>query len=52
MWLGFGGTNDATSRVGAAMGRLTFALMVVGTTMYLTGYFMIEDLLTFLNDRK
>jgi len=31
---------------------LTFALMIVGTIMYLTGYFMIEDLLTFLNDRK
>ncbi len=31
---------------------LTFALMIVGTLMYLTGYFMIEDLLTFLNDGK
>jgi hypothetical protein len=27
---------------------LTFALMIVGTVMYLTGYFMIEDLLAFL----
>jgi hypothetical protein len=26
---------------------LTFALMIVGTVMYLTGYFMIEDLLAF-----
>jgi hypothetical protein len=24
---------------------LTFALMIVGTVMYLTGYFVIEDLL-------
>jgi hypothetical protein len=24
---------------------LTFALMIVGTVMYLSGYFMIEDLL-------
>jgi hypothetical protein len=24
---------------------LTFALIIVGTVMYLTGYFMIEDLL-------
>jgi hypothetical protein len=26
---------------------LTFALMIVGTVMYVTGYFMIEDLLAF-----
>jgi hypothetical protein len=26
---------------------LTFALMIVGTVMYLTGYFMIEDILTY-----
>jgi hypothetical protein len=27
---------------------LTFALMIVGTVMYLTGYFMIEDILALL----
>jgi len=27
---------------------LTFALMIVGTVMYLTGYLMIEDILAFL----
>jgi hypothetical protein len=26
---------------------LTFVLMLVGTVMYVTGYFMVEDLLTF-----
>jgi hypothetical protein len=26
---------------------LTFALMIAGTVLYLTGYFMIEDLLAF-----
>jgi hypothetical protein len=26
---------------------LTFTLMIVGTVLYLTGYFMIEDLLAF-----
>jgi hypothetical protein len=26
---------------------LTFALMIVGTILYLTGYFMIEDILAF-----
>jgi hypothetical protein len=26
---------------------LTFVLMVVGTVMYVTGYFVLEDLLTF-----
>ena len=26
---------------------LTFVLMIVGTVMYVTGYFMVEDLLTF-----
>jgi hypothetical protein len=26
---------------------LTFVLMVVGTVMYLTGYFVVEDLLAF-----
>ena len=26
---------------------LTFVLMVVGTVMYVAGYFMVEDLLTF-----
>jgi hypothetical protein len=26
---------------------LTFALMIVGTVIYVTGYFMIEDLLAF-----
>ena len=27
---------------------LTFALVLVGTVMYLTGYFIIEDLLAFI----
>jgi len=27
---------------------LTFALMLVGTVMYLTGYFIIEALLAFI----
>jgi hypothetical protein len=27
---------------------LTLALMLVGTVMYLTGYFIIEDLLAFI----
>jgi type IV secretory pathway VirB3-like protein len=27
---------------------LTFALMLVGTVMYLAGYFIIEDLLAFI----
>jgi succinate dehydrogenase hydrophobic anchor subunit len=27
---------------------LTFALMIVGTIMYVTGYFMIEDLLAYV----
>ena len=27
---------------------LTFALMLVGAVMYLTGYFIIEDLLAFI----
>ena len=27
---------------------LTFALMIVGTVAYLTGYFMIEDFLAYL----
>ena len=27
---------------------LTFALMIVGTVAYLTGYFMIEDVLAYL----
>jgi hypothetical protein len=26
---------------------LTFTLMIVGTVLYLTGYFMIEDLLAY-----
>jgi hypothetical protein len=26
---------------------LTFALMIVGTVVYVAGYFMVEDLLTF-----
>jgi hypothetical protein len=26
---------------------LTFVLMIVATVMYVTGYFMVEDLLTF-----
>jgi hypothetical protein len=26
---------------------LTFALMIVGTILYLTGYFMIEDILAY-----
>ena len=26
---------------------LTFALMIVGIILYLTGYFMIEDILAF-----
>ena len=26
---------------------LTFALMIIGTVVYVTGYFMVEDLLTF-----
>jgi hypothetical protein len=26
---------------------LTFALLIVGSIMYLTGYFMIEDILAF-----
>ena len=26
---------------------LTFALMIIGTLVYVTGYFMVEDLLTF-----
>ena len=26
---------------------LTFLLMIVGTVMYATGYFIVEDLLTF-----
>jgi flagellar biogenesis protein FliO len=26
---------------------LTFALLIVGSIIYVTGYFMIEDLLTF-----
>lgn len=26
---------------------LTFALLIAGTILYLTGYFMIEDLLAF-----
>ena len=26
---------------------LTFVLMLVGTVMYVAGYFMVEDLLTF-----
>jgi len=31
---------------------LTFVLMIVGTVMYVTGYFMVEDLLTFFKCRK
>jgi hypothetical protein len=31
---------------------LTFVLMVVGTVMYVTGYFVLEDLLTFFKWRK
>jgi hypothetical protein len=27
---------------------LTFALMLVGTVMYVAGYFVVEDLLAFL----
>jgi type IV secretory pathway VirB3-like protein len=27
---------------------LTFALMLAGTVMYLTGYFIIEDVLAFI----
>jgi hypothetical protein len=27
---------------------LAFALMLVGTVMYLTGYFIIEDLVAFI----
>jgi hypothetical protein len=26
---------------------LTLALMIIGTVVYVTGYFMVEDLLTF-----
>jgi hypothetical protein len=31
---------------------LTFALMIVSTLIYLTGYFTIEDLLTFLSGAR
>jgi hypothetical protein len=44
-WIGrrVGGANDATST--PLWVRLTVALIIIGMVMYLTGYFMIEDLL-------
>jgi hypothetical protein len=41
------GANYATSGSGASMGRAYVGLMIVVAVMYLTGYFMIEDLLAF-----
>jgi hypothetical protein len=48
MWLGFGGTTMQPRESAPLWVGLTFALMIVGTVMYLTGYFMIEDLLALL----
>jgi membrane protein DedA with SNARE-associated domain len=42
-----GGTNDATSGIGAVVGVLTLALMTGGTIMYLAGYIVIEDILAY-----
>ncbi len=48
MWPGFGGPTMQPRESAPIWVGLTFALMIVGTVMYLMGYFMIEDILAFL----
>jgi hypothetical protein len=52
MWPDFWGPTMQPRESSPLWVGLTFALLIVGTLMYLTGYFIIEDLLSFLNDGK